>query len=118
MGNIIRTYRHITAAALLLTFLLYIGNIYLFTHTHNFNGVKISHSHIYFGTQDNPNHSHSAQQLNLLELLSTFTSEEFSYNNNLTVFISIVGIINQHEISFDIRGYVPYTSLRAPPAIG
>ena len=117
MGSIIRTYRHITAAALLLTFLLYIGNIYLFNHTHEVNGVKISHSHIYSGKQDTPNHSHPTQQFNTINLLSTFNSEVLVINSTSQVILSLVDIIIQRERDCAIEGHTLYLSLRAPPVM-
>ena len=117
MGSIIRTYRHITAAVLLLTFMLYIGNIYLFTHTHELNGVKISHSHIYSGTQDSPNHNHSEQQFNIINLLSTFNSEVLVTNSTSQISLPLVDIINQRERSCATECHTLYLSLRAPPVM-
>lgn len=117
MGMFIRKYRHYTAAALLLTFLLYIGNIYLFTHTHDLNGVKVSHSHIYSGTQDAPNHSHTAQQFNVIALLSTFNSDELVVSQNSKAVLMLIEIINQQVICNDAQGFIHFQSLRAPPVM-
>lgn len=117
MGKFFRTYRHITAAALLLTFLLYIGNIYLFTHSHTIGGVKVAHSHIYFGSQDAPNHNHSAQQFNILHLLSTFNADQVVFTTLSEVVLSLLDIIAQRECNSISQLSTPYHSLRAPPVM-
>lgn len=117
MGNIIKIYRQFSAGALLLIFLLYFGNINLFTHTHNVDGVKISHSHIYSGTESTPNHSHSAQQFNIIYLLSTFSSDELIVGNTAQAFISLVDVIHQRVISRTTQCCALFLSLRAPPAM-
>lgn len=117
MGNFIRKYNHHITAALLFTFLLYIGDIYLFTHTHYYNGVKISHSHIYSGTQDVPNHSHTAQQLNIIHLLSTFSSDGYTFNPSSLISLSLVDVINQRVICSAGYLYTPNLSSRAPPVM-
>ena len=117
MGNFYRTYRHHAAALLLFAFLLYIGNIYLFTHYHTIDGVKVAHSHIYFGSQDTPNHNHSTQQFNLIHQLSSFNSEEFCFNNSISAYIPFVEIFNQTVVCTMCSSDTPYCSLRAPPVM-
>ena len=117
MGNFIRKYNHHITAALLFTFLLYIGDIYLFTHTHYYNGVKISHSHIYSGTQDVPNHNHTAQQFNIIHLLSTFSSDGCIFNPTSLTYFSLVDVINQRVIYSAGYLYTSNISSRAPPVM-
>ncbi len=49
----------------LLVFVMHLGSITLFSHTHVVNGVIIVHSHIYNGQ-----HTHSAQSLQTIFFLS------------------------------------------------
>lgn len=62
------------AMVLLTIFLTYLCNNSLFMHYHDIADSKIAHSHIYFGSQGNPEHSQT--QLQLLEYLADFTSLE------------------------------------------
>ena len=117
MGKFFRKYRQYIVATLLLTFLLYIGNIYLFTHYHTIDGVKIAHSHIYSGTKDAPNHSHSTQQFNIIHQLSTFNSEEFCLSSVISTYIPFVDIFYQRECSYISHFSTLYHSLRAPPVM-
>lgn len=119
MGNISRKYNnHIVAAgSLLLIFLLYIGNIYLFPHKHEINGVKVYHSHFYSGSTDAPSHNHSAQQFNIIHQLSSFNSEEFCFNSTLVAYIPSVEIFYQTAVSALCSSDTPYCSLRAPPVM-
>ncbi len=64
------------AMVLLTIFLTYLCSNSLFMHYHDIADSKIAHSHIYFGSQGNPEHSHTQTQLQLLEYLADFTSLE------------------------------------------
>lgn len=46
----------------------------LFSHTHTVGSYRITHSHPYKGTPDNPCHSHTAAQFLTIALLSAFTA--------------------------------------------
>ena len=46
----------------------------LFSHTHTIGRYRITHSHPYTGTSDNPCHSHTAAQFLTIALLSAFTA--------------------------------------------
>ena len=46
----------------------------LFSHTHTIGSYRITHSHPYTGTSDNPCHSHTAAQFLTIALLSAFTA--------------------------------------------
>lgn len=119
MGKTINKYNDKIAVAgtLLLIFLLYFGNIYLFPHKHEINGVKVYHSHFYSGSAEAPTHNHSAQQFNIIHQLSSFNSEEFSFSSTLTAYIPSVEIFYQTAVSALCSSDTPYCSLRAPPVM-
>lgn len=62
----------ISSWLLLLLFIEYVGGMTLFMHSHVINGEQIFHSHIYNGSAEQPNHSHSQQQVKVIAALSTF----------------------------------------------
>lgn len=58
-------------------FLIYFGNITLFTHSHIMNGVTIVHSHPFKkDNADQPAHQHTPAQFQLIHQLSSFGSED------------------------------------------
>lgn len=60
-------------AILLLTiFLTYLCSNSLFTHYHYLDGEYATHSHIYTGTPDKPDHNHTPTQFQLIATLSHF----------------------------------------------
>ena len=119
MGKTINKYNNkmAVASSLLLIFLLYIGNIYLFPHKHEINGEKVYHSHFYSGSTDAPSHNHSTQQFNIIHQLSSFNSEEFCFNNTFSAYIPSVEILYQSAVCRLCSSDTPYCSLRAPPVM-
>ena len=107
----------ISSWLLLLLFIEYVGGMTLFMHSHVINGEEIFHSHIYNGSAEQPNHSHSQQQVKVIAALSTFVAvaaftpllisapieARFSYLNETTQNI--------------IQQYSHNLSLRAPPVV-
>ena len=64
-----KAYRNIIKVFLPVLFVLYLGDITLFTHSHVVNGVVIVHSHPFKGK-----HHHTEAQLETIFFLSTFHS--------------------------------------------
>ena len=107
----------ISSWLLLLLFIEYVGGMTLFMHSHVINGEEIFHSHIYNGSAEQPNHSHSQQQVKVIAALSTFVAvaaftplfmsvpieTRFSYLNETTQNI--------------IQQYSHNLFLRAPPVV-
>lgn len=118
MGNILTTYHRQTgAAALLLVFLFYMGNIFLFTHIHNIDGIIVSHSHFYSGTTDTPNHNHSEQQINVIHILSSFNSDALCVDNALAAYTYLIDTIYQRVVCRISDASRIFLSLRAPPVM-
>lgn len=62
--------RNAGAALLLILFAGYWSSVTLFPHTHHIDGGVYVHSHPYSGPSNNPSHSHTAQQFQLIAHLS------------------------------------------------
>ncbi len=58
----------------LLLFIEYVGSAILFMHGHVIDGEQIFHSHIYTGSAEQPDHSHTQQQVKVIAALSTFVA--------------------------------------------
>lgn len=68
---IVRKYkRNIGAVLLLVLFAWYWSSVTLFPHAHNIDGHIYVHSHPFSGTSNNPGHSHTPQQFQLIAHLS------------------------------------------------
>ena len=103
-------------AILLLTiFLTYLCSNSLFTHYHYSEGGVITHSHIYTGTPDKPDHSHTPTQFELLATLADFIAlEASSIEIDLSATSVVCELISQ-ESSDACTCSVATPSLRAPP---
>jgi len=62
--------RNIGAVLLLVLFAWYWSSVTLFPHAHNIDGHIYVHSHPFSGTSNNPGHSHTPQQFQLIAHLS------------------------------------------------
>lgn len=65
-----RQRRNIVASLLLMLFAAYWSNITLFSHAHRIDGHIYVHSHPFSGSANNPGHTHTAQQFQLIAQLS------------------------------------------------
>ena len=98
-------------------FILYLGEIVSFTHVHIVNGVTIVHSH---PSQDQDvQHKHSLQELQLFHSLSTIVVEDGAVAV-LSLFDFIPSFLQ--EIETQVSGFlrkICFVSyhLRAPPAL-
>lgn len=101
-------------------FLIYLGDITLFTHSHIINGVTIVHSHPF--KKDNtghPVHQHTPAQFQLIHQLSSFGSEDIStaYTSQaiflVVLAVLVIGLANPDVGNIGKR----IISLRAPPFI-
>lgn len=116
MGNAREHNRLKGYAILLLTiFLTYLCSNTLFTHYHYSEGGVITHSHIYTGTPDKPDHSHTPTQFELLATLADFIAlEASSVDIDLSASYVLCEVISQ-ESSLICSCSVATPSLRAPP---
>lgn len=62
--------RNTGALLLLLLFAWYWSSVMLFPHAHTINGHVYVHSHPFSGSSNNPGHSHTPQQFQLITHLS------------------------------------------------
>lgn len=69
MKNLFHT--RLPSLALLLLFLVYAGSVSLFYHSHEINGIRVTHSHPFNDSAGK--HSHSVESLLLIQLLSQIT---------------------------------------------
>lgn len=98
-------------------FILYLGEIVSFTHVHIVNGVTIVHSHP-FQDQDGQ-HKHSLQELQLFHSLSTIIVEDGAVAV-LSLFDFIPSFLQEIETQVsDFLRKICFISyhLRAPPAL-
>lgn len=69
MRNVLKNeLRRLSAYCLPVIFLIYLGSVSLFTHSHIVNGSTIVHSH----PGNAPDHSHTEGEFNILELITHF----------------------------------------------
>ena len=116
MGNAREHNRLKGYAILLLTiFLAYLCSNSLFTHYHYSEGGVITHSHIYTGTPDKPDHSHTPTQFELLATLADFIALEASSIEIEPSTTSVVCELISQESSNICTCSVATPSLRAPP---
>ena len=116
MGNAREHNRLKGYAILLLTiFLTYLCSNSLFTHYHYSEGGVVTHSHIYTGTPDKPDHSHTPTQFELLATLADFIALEASSIEVEPSTTSIVCELISQESSNVCTSSVATPSLRAPP---
>lgn len=116
MGNAREHNRLKGYAILLLTiFLTYLCSNSLFTHYHYSEGGVITHSHIYTGTPDKPDHSHTPTQFELLATLADFIALEASSIEIEPSATYVVCELISQENSDACTCSVATPSLRAPP---
>jgi len=103
---------------LFILFIGYYGSILLFTHTHIINGVTIVHSHPYkpFSESGTSNHSHSSNEIVVLQALSHFLLTLVFLYVSLTVYRVLVEALKTAGYHFNkfLKAYYTFL-LRAPP---
>ncbi len=100
---------------MLLLWISYIGGVSLFPHNHIVDGHRITHSHPYSGSPENPNHNHTQAQIATIAMLSNVVAivahSTFALGLSLAL-LTIIGCAAQISIS---RLTQQILSLRAPP---
>ncbi|MBR6433135.1 MAG: hypothetical protein IKS70_01850 [Bacteroides sp.] len=106
--------RNIAGWFLPLLFVVYLGGITLFTHSHVVNGVIIVHSHPFKGE-----HEHTEVQLETIFYLASFVSPSLSlFYTAASVFPVLLCLL--HAPAAERIGYLKTRrgiSLRAPPCL-
>ena len=102
---------------MLLSFVVYVGGLTLFSHSHTIDGRTVYHSHLHSGSAEQPDHTHSSLQFKTIAALA--------------MYIALVAVVAQHidrptsraitlgsaDANSVVTRSVVYFSLRAPPAI-
>lgn len=99
-------------------FLIYFGNITLFTHSHIMNGVTIVHSHPFKkDNADQPAHQHTPAQFQLIHQLSSFGSEDIPVVcTSSVIFLVVLAVLVIRLTNPDVGNIgKKVISLRAPP---
>jgi hypothetical protein len=100
---------------MLLLWISYIGEVSLFPHNHIVDGHRITHSHPYSGSPENPNHNHTQAQIATIAMLSNVVAivalGTFALGLSLAL-LTIIGYAAHSSISYLTKQIL---SLRAPP---
>lgn len=104
------------AAMLLTIFLAYLATSTLFPHAHLLNGEVLTHSHPYEGTPDNPGHSHSQAELQLIDSLTKYVAVAVGATLEINPILILCGIVAVAAADVVSRS-AEYCSLRAPPVM-
>ena len=108
-------YRRWAALLMLWLFISHIASISLFSHRHTIEGETFYHSHLYNGTTDSPNHSHSTQQLKVISALEVYIALAAStITSQSAPTAQLIAIIGNKDYT-PISSTCSVTSLRAPP---
>lgn len=100
---------------MLLLWIGYIGGISLFPHNHIVDGHRITHSHFYSGTTDNPSHSHTAQQFKVITALSLYVALAATTTTMVVAPHLKVSMVVKCATKSIIQLSQQIRSLRAPP---
>ena len=104
--------RKYSAAVLLLIFSCYYCGISMFSHTHISNGSSIVHSHLGGSSE----HSHSDEQIAIIDILSNFQSEGAVYFHGLeTPAIQLSESHTGYEAPLYLSQALSVHTLRGPP---
>ena len=104
--------RKYSAAVLLLIFSCYYCGISMFSHTHISNGSSIVHSHLGGSSE----HSHSDEQIAIIDILSNFQSEgAVCYHGLETPSIQLSESSTEYEAQLYLSQALSVLTLRGPP---
>ena len=100
---------------MLLLWISYIGEVSLFHHEHIVDGHRITHSHPYSGSPENPNHQHSQAQIAAIAMLSNVVAIVVIGTSALGLFLALLAIIRCVAQTSILHFTQQARSLRAPP---
>ena len=93
----------------------YVGGV-AFTHVHHFTNYTIIHSHPYLpGPDGQPQHSHSQEALETIELLTTLVMDLIPALTLGMAWLLLAIFVYSHSLHFRLRLIRNY-ALRGPPA--
>lgn len=108
--------RNIGAALLLVLFAWYWSSVTLFPHTHNVDGYTYVHSHPFSGSSNNPGHSHTPQQFQLIAHLSLLVMTAATLVAFVLRLLGVSFIFKPQHPSARQDAPIRIYGLRAPPA--
>jgi hypothetical protein len=116
-GRMTQRKRQLSAGILILVFAFYYANISFFYHSHTINGLTVSHSHFY-GTNHINSGTHTASELSLISVLSTFQSlQTVPYAIGLALFLLLTAVCRTGPEEKPVSVLRGNSLLRAPPAL-
>ena len=105
-----------TALIMLLTFIVYVGNVSLFSHRHTIDGRTVVHSHLYSGSNEQPDHTHSSQQFKTIEALAMYVALTATTPLCVAAPIQKATTLSAQCLYRVVEKSLRHFSLRAPPA--
>ena len=119
MVSRIMTYLRQTGSILLmlLSFVVYVGGITLFSHGHTIDGEMVYHSHIHTGSAEQPDHTHSSLQFKTLAALAMYIALGAVNIQHIDLPTSTAITLDSPDTHSIATRSVTFFSLRAPPAI-
>lgn len=100
---------------LIVLFVSYYGGTTLFYHTHEFGWSKVTHSHPFFPVKDAPGHSHTSNQCQAIDYLSSIVLLVLIVFHLIFKALIIARTYIQAYL-FVSEQHLLHASLRAPPA--
>lgn len=98
---------------LTLVFILYVGNVSFFVHTHKVGDITIVHSHPFTSSS----HNHSANTISTLSCLGHFYSLPAAETAVFKVFMRLLCVLDDCAVPSLHGEIVAQLTLRAPPIL-
>ena len=119
MVSRVMTYLRQTGSILLmlLSFVVYVGGITLFSHGHTIDGETVYHSHLHTGSAEQPDHTHSSLQFKTLAALAMYIALAAVVAEHIDLPTSTAITLDSTDAYGVATRSVLHFSLRAPPAI-
>ena len=114
MNNILQ---RLVATLMLLLFVEHIFSVTVFMHQHTIDGQTFTHSHIFSGTAESPQHTHTQQQINLIAALSAVKIFATAIAALRVMRAAVVSQFIDYIVRKASAPVVRALSLRAPPAV-
>lgn len=116
--NILRSIKRLATVVISLVLFLYIVSNSFLYHTHEVDGGKITHSHLYFpnGDDADQSHSHTDEEYLLIEEFNSVALFEIGYVP-LLAFLYLLSIYIAKEVSNRSVRQLLFDKGRAPPVL-
>ena len=119
MVSRVMTYLRQTGSILLmlLSFVVYVGGITLFSHSHTIDGQIVYHSHLHSGSAEQPDHMHSSLQFKTIAALALYIALAAVTAQHIDLPIGRAITLSSADTHSIVTRSILHFSLRAPPAI-